>query len=291
LKVFKNPQKIYGVLGYPAKHSLSPAMHNAAFEHLKINAQYKIFEKPPQELKGFLESLSDENICGLNVTIPYKEKVIPYLHKISDEAALIGAVNTITTEGNRLQGLNTDAEGFLKQLNQDLHFTDFKGKVIAIIGAGGAARAISVILSKENPAGINIYDIDNLKSTALVGHLIKHFPGVNFDIARCTEELIRGNCRLLINASGAGMKPKDPLPIEEKFLSKDLIVLDVIYNPPQTKLLKIARQKGCRTANGLGMLLYQGALSFQAWTNQSAPVEVMRQALNQALDNAINAVL
>lgn len=274
--------KIYGVLGYPAKHSLSPLMHNAAFKELRINASYTIFEKNPEEFENFLRTLSQQHIFGLNVTVPYKEKVIPFLNKISAEAKLIGAVNTIRSLDNILEGFNTDGEGFLNHLRQDLRFAP-KDKNIALIGAGGAAKAVAVYLSKARPKFMSIYDVDKEKLKALVLHLKEHFSGTGFIMAPSVEKLNIEYCNLLINATPVGMKSNDPSVVDEKYIHKNLLVYDLIYNPKETKLLKTAREKGAVTSNGLGMLLYQGMLSFQIWTGSLAPKGVMQKALFEAI--------
>ncbi|MFA5410403.1 MAG: shikimate dehydrogenase [Candidatus Omnitrophota bacterium] len=279
----KNSQpKIYGVLGYPAKHSLSPLMHNAAFQALKINAEYRIFEKNPEELEGFLHSLFRENILGLNVTVPYKERIIPFLEKLSLEAELIGAVNTLRASANKLEGFNTDGEGFLKHLTVDLGF-DPGGKTIALLGAGGAAKALSVYLSKTKPKSIAIYDLDKNRLAALIKHLKESFHKIEFKSAESIEGLNIGGSDLLVNATPVGMKESDPSPVDEKFIRAGLLVYDLIYNPKETKLLKAARDKGASVSNGLGMLLYQGVASFEIWTGKKAPVEIMRQALNKGV--------
>lgn len=274
----KSPTKIYGILGYPARHSLSPLMHNAAFRALKINAEYRIFEIAPQDLEDFIHSFTEENIFGLNVTIPYKEKVIPFLNKISSKAKLIGAVNTIKVLDNNLGGFNTDGEGFLKHLTKDLKFNP-EGKKIVIIGAGGAAKAVLVYLNKKKPQRISIYDIDKAKQKALINHLKESFKNVEFRSAGSIEELNIEDCDLLINATPVGMKETDPNLVNEKLIHKNLLVYDLIYNPKETKLLKLAKQKGAYTSNGLGMLLYQGMLSFKIWTGKNAPREAMQKAL------------
>jgi len=274
--------KIYGVLGYPARHSLSPAMHNAAFRTLKINAEYRIFEKTPGELGNFLCSLSKENICGLNVTVPYKEKVIPLLNKVSAEAKLIGAVNTIRSSDKGLEGFNTDGEGFLRHLTEDLRFNP-QDKVIAVIGAGGAARAVSVFLSKAEPKTITIHDIDRTKAEALVSHLRANFKDIEIKMADSIAGLNILDSDLLVNATPIGMKEDAPLLVDEKFIHRGLLVYDLIYNPAETKLLKTAKQKGAMVSNGLGMLLYQGARSFELWTGEKAPIAIMRQALNEGV--------
>lgn len=276
--------KIYGLVGYPVRHSLSPLMHNVAFKALGINAEYRLFEINPEQVEEFLNlnHLSQNNISGLNVTIPYKEKIIPFLDSLSDETKLIGAVNTIKVSGDRLEGFNTDGQGFLKHLTEGLGFNP-KGKIIAIIGAGGAARAVSVYLSKTQPKRIAIYDIDKTKTLALISHLKKNFKDVEFIPTDSIEELKIENSDLLVNATPVGMKETDPSLVEEKSIHKDLWVYDLIYNPGETKLLKISRLKGARTSNGLGMLLYQGAYAFELWTGQKAPIEIMRKALTEEL--------
>jgi shikimate dehydrogenase len=274
--------RIYGVLGYPVKHSLSPSMHNAAFQALKINAEYRSFQVKPQDLENFLNSLAEKNIYGLNVTIPYKEKVMPFLQNLSPEADLIGAVNTIKVFPDKLEGFNTDGEGFLQHLRQDLKF-DPQDKTIAILGAGGAARAISVYLSQNKPRLIAIYDIDKTKAEMLVKHLKENFKNVELKLANSIAQLNIGDCHLLINATPIGMKDSAPCIVDEKLLHNNLLVYDLIYNPPQTKLLAQAKKVGAKVSNGLGMLLYQGMLSFKIWIGQDAPLKIMRQALEKGL--------
>jgi len=270
--------KIYGVLGFPAKHSLSPLMHNAAFRALNINAEYKIFEIGPQMLENFMLSIPEGGIFGLNVTVPYKEKVIPFLAKITDEARLIAAVNTIKVTDNKLEGFNSDGQGFLKHLIEDLRFNP-EGKTIAIIGAGGASKAVSVCLSKKNPKKISIYDIDGVKLLVLVNHLKQNFNNIEFNPVSSTDKLNISNSDLLVNASPMGMKESDHCSIDEKSLHKNLLVYDLIYTPQETKLLGLAEKCGAKTSNGLGMLLYQGMIAFEIWTGREAPKEIMQKAL------------
>ncbi|MBI4972264.1 MAG: shikimate dehydrogenase [Candidatus Omnitrophica bacterium] len=279
----KDPRKlIFGILGFPVGHSLSPVMHNAAFRSLKINARYRLFEKRPQDLAGFLSSLAQANIRGLNVTVPYKEKVIRFLDKISPEAKLIGAVNTIKISKDKLFGFNTDGQGFLKHLKNDLKFNP-RGKNVALIGAGGAGRAVSVYLAKAGARSIAIYDVEKNKSSVLLKHLKEKFKNREIILADSIAELKIRDCDLLINATPVGLKKNTPSLVAGEFLHPHLLVYDLVYNPKETQLLKIAKKKGCLVSNGLGMLLYQGAISFKIWTAKSAPLEVMRQALKEAL--------
>ncbi|MCM8795806.1 MAG: shikimate dehydrogenase, partial [Candidatus Omnitrophica bacterium] len=208
----------------------------------------------------------------------YKEKVLSFLDKISKEARLIGAVNTIKVTDSKLEGFNTDGSGFIRHLSQDLNFNP-ENKKIAIIGAGGAARAISVYLAKNNAKTITLYDINESKLFSLVSYLKRIFKDKEFKAAHSIAELKITESNLLVNATPVGMKKNDPCLIDEKLIHKDILIYDLIYNPPQTKLLKLAQAKGAKFSNGLGMLLYQGALSFEIWTDKKAPLTIMRQAL------------
>jgi shikimate dehydrogenase len=270
--------EIYGVLGYPAKHSLSPVMHNAAFRALDINAEYKIFEVKPEDLQSFLTSFVPKNIAGLNVTIPYKEKVIPFLDSISEEVKLIQAVNTIKVSEDKLKGYNTDGEGFLGHISEVFDFNP-EGKTIAVLGAGGASRAVCVYLCQAHASRIAIYDIDKAKLKDLIDHLKNRFKEVIFQAADSIDELPIEESALLINATPIGMKETDPLLVNEYSLHKNLLVYDLIYKPDRTRLLEVAKAKGLRVSNGLGMLLNQAMLSFKIWTGKNAPKEVMEKAL------------
>lgn len=278
----KSARKTYGVLGYPAKHSLSPAMHNAAFRSAGLNAEYLIFEKDPSQAEGFLKSLADSGISGLNVTVPYKEKVLSFLSLVSPDVRLTQAVNTIKVEDNALKGFNTDGQGFIRHLSVELGFNP-GGKKLAILGAGGASKAISAYLSMEKPSSLTIYDIDEDKARRLIGYLGNNFPSVIFKAAASIKDLAAEKCDLLVNATPVGMKEDDPCLVEESMINHDSFVYDLIYNPAETKLLSRAKKRGAGTSNGLGMLLWQGAYSFEIWTGLKAPVEVMREALERAL--------
>lgn len=276
-------KKIFGLIGFPVKHSLSPLMHNAAFKALKIDAEYRLFPLQDAEVDDFLKALADENIRGLNVTVPYKQKVIPFLNRVSAEAGLIGAVNTIKVSADGLEGFNTDGEGFLRHLRQDLAF-DPQGSAVALLGAGGAARAVSVYLCKAGARRVFIYDTDKPKMDELVKSLSRNFKDVEIKAAASLEDLHLGDAGLLVNATPLGMKEGDPLPIDKGLLKGRLLAYDLIYNPPESRLLKAAKEAGCRISNGLGMLLYQGAASFEIWTGRKAPLEVMREALQQGVE-------
>jgi shikimate dehydrogenase len=275
--------RIYGVLGYPAKHSLSPLMHHAAFRALEINAEYKVFEVKPQDLDDFLGKLYKSGIFGLNVTVPYKEAVLKYLQWESPEVKFTGASNTlIVKDKEHCEGWNTDGIGFHRHLTQDLKF-DLKEKTVAMLGAGGAAKAIADQCGRQGVRSISIYDTDRARSLSLTEKIHREFPKCKAACASSMDELDIENSDLLINATPVGMKESDPSPVSAEQFHSRLFVYDLVYNPPETNLLKEAKEKGARVANGLGMLLYQGARSFELWTGKTAPLEIMREALNQGV--------
>ena len=275
--------KVYGLVGFPIQHSFSPCMHNAAFSALKIKSKYKLFELQPDQLVGFLNSLKKENICGFNITIPYKEKILSYLNLgvKSFGVRMIGAVNTVVIESSgRLKGFNTDYPGFSRHLKE----LKVKPRKVALIGSGGAAKAVCFVLANTYKVKeICIYDIDNYKSLRLVSRFKDAFNQTKFSVVARIEELDLLNKDLLVNASPVGMRPNDPCLVEAKVMHPGLFVYDVIYNPTETKLIGQAKQAGCRCSNGLGMLLYQGVLAFGHFTGKKAPIKVMRTALEKGV--------
>ena len=275
--------KIFGLIGYPVKHSFSPAMHNAAFGALKINAEYELFEVKPDGLDYFLDRIDRNNIYGLNVTVPHKEKILEFVKLDAESFYLrqIRAVNTIVKKDGVWKGFNTDIPGFSRHLRENF---DSSNKKIAILGAGGAARAVAYVVAKFKASNISIYDIDDTKSKSVSEMINGLFPGFNIKPVKSIEQLNIRNKDILINATPVGLDKADPCLVSEDMLHKDLFVYDLIYNPPETKLLALAKRAGARFSNGLGMLLYQGALSFEHFTGKDAPLEVMRQALQGELD-------
>jgi shikimate dehydrogenase len=271
-------KSIYGLIGYPLGHSLSPLMHNAAFEALNVEAVYKLFPFKEDDLGGFFAELRETTspIFGLNVTIPYKEKVIPYLDSLSPYALKIQAVNTIVISEQRvLVGFNTDGPGFLTHL-KELNFETEK-KRIAIMGAGGVTRAILAVLCllPERPASIRVYDREKNKAKILIEDL--KVNNIDVSIAAAVgsiDELKIESADFLINATPIGMKADDPCLVDGDLIHTKMCVYDVIYNPAETKLLKLAKGKGARVSNGLGMLFYQGVLAFQHWLGMELEEEI-----------------
>lgn len=272
--------EIYGLIGYPVRHTYSPLMHNAAFESLRINAVYLPFEVRPRDLKSNLFCMESIGVRGLNVTIPHKEKVLKYLDEIDREASLIGAVNTIVNKGGRLRGFNTDGRGFVISLKENFGISP-KGKRFFIMGAGGAARAISFSLALRGARRIVLVDVISKKAIKLAQSLSRETSCEAIALRkdkRAMREMILSS-DVFINATPCGMKTKDPRVIDPKLLHKGLFVYDIIYNVAITKLLRDAKERGAHTSGGIGMLLHQGALSFKLWTGKTPPINIMRKAL------------
>lgn len=268
--------KLYGLVGFPILHSLSPRMHNAAFAALKIKANYKLFELKPPQLKNFLDTLVKKNICGFNVTYPYKEVILDYLSSKNTAVKEICSVNTVLVEkSGKLKGFNTDYLGFMAHLKE----LKVKPKKVAVLGAGGAAKAVCFALAKMKILQLCIYDIDKFKSLSLFKRLNSGFTQTKFDVATRIEDLALGEKDLLVNATPIGMHPNDPCLINADWLHKGLFIYDLIYNPAETKLLSLAKKHGLNCSNGLGMLLYQGIFAFEQFSGRKAPIKIMQAAL------------
>ncbi len=275
--------KIFGIIGYPVKHTFSPHIHNFAFKALKINSIYVPFEVAPKELEYALHGLIALGVCGVNVTIPHKEAIIPLLDEISPQAKGIGAVNVVLFKDGRATGHNTDGEGFLVSLKKEVKVGP-NNKSILILGAGGAARALVYVLAREGAKSISFVDVVGHRAKELSLKANKDFPrcetkSIPYLSSRIDEEVL--NADILINATPIGMKVDDPCIVSPNALHKDLVLCDLIYNPLETKLLKEARKRGLKATNGIGMLLHQGALSFELFTKKEAPISVMRAALRK----------
>lgn len=269
---------IYGIFGYPVKHTFSPGMHNAAFKRLGIDACYVPFAVRPEGLGDAVRAVRVLGLRGLNITVPHKEKVIPLLDELSEEARLIGAVNTVEMKDGRLIGHNTDGRGFLRALKEDARFSP-KGKRFLFIGSGGAARAVGFSLALAGAARIQFRDIDRQKADALAGDIRDK---TRAEATSLSEEALAASAReadCIINATPLGLKRSDPLPLPKDYLLKRHLVCDLVYNPPETPLLKAAKASGAKRLPGLGMLLYQGVIAFEIWTARKAPVRIMKTAL------------
>jgi len=262
--------KITGIFGFPIEHTLSPLMHNAAFNAINLDLRYIAFSVAPPDLPDAVKAVRSLNLLGVNITVPHKEKVIPLLDKIDKEAEFIGAVNTIVNSEGTLTGYNTDGIGFMRSLSESGIPVD--GKDVFIIGAGGASRAISYYLS-EKTSKLYLYDIDKTKAEKLVSDLCKLRNNV-FSL-KSTEDI--ANPHIIINATPLGLKPDDALPLNPDLITSDMVVCDLVYK--NTGFLQEAEKKGSKTLDGSGMLLWQGVLAFELWTGIEPPVDVMRRAL------------
>jgi shikimate dehydrogenase len=265
--------KVYGILGRPVTHSLSPAMHNAAFRELGINAVYAAF--PVSDLAFAVAGLRGLGIKGASVTIPFKEEIMDLLDEIDAAAARMGAVNTVVNREGRLVGYNTDWLGALTALKAQ---TAIAGNHFLILGAGGAARAIAFGI-KEAGGEITLTDVDGPRAAALAREL-----GAT---AMAPEGV--GGCpaTILINATPVGMAPKvEDIPLSPELLGRFSLVMDIVYRPLQTRLLKEAADRGAATLDGLQMLLHQATAQFELWTGLKAPLETMSRAAYAALAEA-----
>ena len=275
--------KVLCVIGYPIEHSMSPLMHNAAIRELKLDYIYLAFNIHPTNLNLAVKGFRTFDIKGINVTLPFKQKIMKYLDDIDPIAQKIGAVNAIKNNDGNLIGRNTDAEGVMKTF-LDAGYS-ISGKNILLLGAGGTARAIAYIMAKEANK-IVIANRTEKRAKKLANELKKYFntiiEGKNNSASVLKEESKKTD--ILINTTPVGMYPNVQLsPIHAEFLHEDLIVYDVVYNPLETKLIKDAAEKGCKTIGGLDMLVNQGALAFEWWTNRKPNVNLMKNKIIEFL--------
>ncbi|GBC92075.1 Shikimate dehydrogenase (NADP(+)) [bacterium HR15] len=266
--------QLVGVLGYPVRHSLSPLMHNAAFRHLGLNWVYLAFEVPPESLADAVRGMRALGIRGLNLTIPHKEASLALVDALTPAAQAIGAVNTLFWDEGRLIGDNTDAEGFLRAVRSA---GCALGGMALVLGAGGAARAVVYALKSIG------CPVVLANRTPERGRALGHALGVE-QVLPLTQEALRPlmpQVQLVVNCTPVGMEPDiDTMPdVPLDALPSGAWVCDLVYRPVQTRLLRTAQQRGCLTIDGLGMLVYQGALAFERWTGIPAPLEIMREAL------------
>ncbi|MCF7870134.1 MAG: shikimate dehydrogenase [Candidatus Omnitrophica bacterium] len=278
-----------GLLGYPVEHSLSPKMHNASFKKLNLSYHYSLYAVELKSLDSFIKFLAKYNIKGLNVTVPYKEKILPYIEEKSEAVKKIGAANTLVIRDFKIKGFNTDFLGFSKHLKELID--PYKLKV-ALLGAGGAAKAVVYSLLKDKVKAISIFDIDRKKAEDLVKKAKEWAVGleINPEInqVETIEALDISKKGLLINATPVGLKQSDLLIVPENLLHRGLAVYDLIYNPAETKLLAAAKGKGLKFSNGLGMLIYQGAESFLHFTGVKLKVSDVAAIMKEALAEEVN---
>ena len=262
--------QLFGVIGNPVGHSLSPTMHNAALQAMAYPGVYLAFQVA--DVHGALAGVRALNISGLSVTIPHKVAVMEGLDEIDDLARHIGAVNTVVNRSGYLMGFNTDCFGAVAALKEK---TGLQGRQVALLGAGGAARAIGFGLLAEG-ARVTVYNRSVTRGRQLAQALQVGFMPL--------ERFGSGAAEIVINTTAVGMLPnRDVMPVPPETLQAGMLVMDIVYNPLDTKLLKAARSQGCTAIDGVSMFVLQGARQLKLWTGQPAPVEIMRQAVLKAL--------
>lgn len=277
--------KIVGLIGNPVKHSVSPEMHNAAFDETDLDFIYVTFKVKNEYVEEAIKGIKSLNITGANVTIPYKSTVMTHLDEIKSTAEKIGAVNTIVRKNSNLIGHNTDGQGVLKSLEDNVG--NVRKKKVMLLGAGGAARAIGFTLADQ---GVNLTISNRSKrkgeklATEILektGIKVKHVTQEKEKIAEELEEK-----DILIDSTPVGMHPNENKSIlSSEEINENLTVMDIVYNPRKTKLLKEAEKAGAETVSGLEMLVYQGAASFELWTGETPPVEKMFESVEKALED------
>jgi len=278
--------KIYGLLGHNISYSLSPAMQNAAFEKVKLKAEYKIFDIEPERVDDFLNSLLRSNINGLNVTVPYKIKAYEFIKTygtIDKDAEKLGAINTIVIKNKSIFGYNTDATGFIRSLESNLKFYP-EMKNVFIFGAGGAGTACAIKLA-EVAEKIFISDTDQEKIKVFSERFFNYYGKEKLSVIEGKDKELKDalqQCSLLVNATPFG-RNKDEMLVKPEILHEALYIFDLIYKPSETPIIKAAKKIGIKAVNGVGMLLYQGSEAFQLWTGKRAPIRVMKSALTKEL--------
>lgn len=278
--------RVCALIGDPVEHSMSPAMHNAAFHELGLDYVYVAFRVEKQNLGKAIDGLRGFGLRGMNVTIPHKVEVMSFLDELDPLAEKIGAVNTIVNEGGKLRGYNTDAGGFLHALLAQ--GIEPEGKKVAIVGAGGVARAASFVLADRKAKLTILNRTEELNwAVELAGHITQAF-GKQVDALELNRQnlsKVLADADVLVNATSVGMSPKaEATPVPGDLLRKGLAVYDIVYNPVETRLLKEAGAHGAKTISGLDMFVWQGALAFEMWTGHKAPVDLMKQVVTGLLN-------
>jgi len=278
--------QLVGIIGHPISHTLSPAMHTAAFDALRLPFKYGVFDVIDEFLPALFASLRKNGFTGVNVTTPYKEHVIPLLDSVDENVAAIGAVNTVVNRDGRLTGYNTDVMGIQQTLEP------FKERIcnasVFVLGAGGGARAAVYAISKNfSPASVRLYNRTASRARAIVDQFKKIFPTVIYENVSDLKTLpaLIADSVLVVNTTSLGMTPNvDTLPLPSMIrFSNQQIIFDIIYTPIETALIQKAKADGAETVNGVEMFVYQGAWAFQLWTGKPFPVDIARQAVLKAL--------
>ncbi len=278
--------ELVGVFGFPVAENPTGVMQEAAFRASDLNWRYLNIEVRPDQLADAMIGLRAFNMRGINLTIPHKIAVIPHLDALGPEAQVIGAVNTVVREGDKLIGRNTDGKGFLKSVREDAGLEP-RGQRLVFLGAGGAARAMTVEMALAGASHITIVNRNPARGLELVRLLHERTPAQAEFVAWQSDYAIPAETDILVNATSIGLFPAvEAMPaVDLDSIRPGLLVCDVIPNPPRTAFLRAAAERGARTLDGLGMLVGQGAIGFEMWTGQPAPEDVMRRALEEVFSD------
>ncbi len=277
-----------GIIGYPIGHSISPLFQQAALDHAGIDASYLAWEVKPEEVAEFVAGLREPGVLGINVTLPHKEAVIPHLDEVDQWASTAGAVNTIVNREGRLTGHNTDGLGFLRALLEVNGFAPL-GRRVLVLGAGGAARGVVLALVREGVSHLTVANRTLSRAERLVQ--IAQDGGVRslaISLAGSALDGEAASADLIVNCTTLGMShgpDEQGTPLNWKQIPPTALVNDLVYNPLETPLLRAAAQAEAQVLGGIHMLVYQGAASFEMWTGQRAPVEVMLEAASRAMQS------
>ena len=289
--------KFIGIIGYPLKHSISPYFQQAALDYYGLDIRYQAWETSPEELESTVTKIRQPENLGANVTVPYKETVLPLLDEVDDLAGSIGAVNTIVKRGNRLLGFNTDGYGFIEALYKEGHFEP-EGKQIVILGAGGAAKAVSFALVQQKANSLLIINRTLERAETLADSINRYVKdssvspeGLKTKVTALPwQSLYSGktleHCHLIVNCTTIGMRyssQEGQSPLSAELIPKNVLFYDLVYNTWEKPLLQIAQNAGANILRGLAMLVYQGVASFELWTGKKPPVDIMFNKAEQIL--------
>ncbi len=269
--------KVYGIFGWPVEHTASPALHNAAFEHLGINACYVPFPVETVDLEKAVEGIRAAGVCGVNVTVPHKMEILRYLDEVKDSAVRLRAANVVVNRDGVLLGYNTDAEGFRRALEHA--GVEAADQDVVVLGAGGAARSVVRAFQKAGVTSIALFNRTREKAVLLA----EEFSGFGapIDVWSFSDpdvDTLFENSMILVNATSLGLRDGDPLPLEGKYIRQKHTLIDLIYEPRETRFLATGRERGALTINGYGMLVFQAMEAFTLWTGEKPPLKVMWDA-------------
>lgn len=274
----------FGVLGHPVAHSLSPQMQEAAFAHEKISARYGRFEIPPDELRDALRLMGELGFGGANLTVPHKVAALDLVESTDANARRAGAVNTVIFDNGKSRGFNTDGTGFSRAIAEEFD-RGLRDLQVLVLGAGGAARAIAAQCLEDGVSHLAVWNRTAARALEMRAQLLGYYETAPIEIIESTPDALSASVAradLIINATSVGLRSDDPPLISRAAFTNRHFVYDTIYRPSRTRLLEEAAAAGAATANGLSMLLHQGAAAFTLWTSRPAPLDVMRDALRRA---------